>query len=163
MSLTEEHRARMDELRSANKKLILERNTAREKERMAEWIENFAEKYTFADESVAEKLYSIVDEIPFGLPARPDLDRLPDHREVSEEELRGGKIWICFLGGSEEMFHIFVSGTLSDFLEDYDDWNIFSDFFLLLYDDLNGLLYIDDDGNMTYGFLKPKKDRTKED
>lgn len=153
MGLTEEQRARMDELRSENKEMILERNMARERERMAEWIENFAEKYTFADESVAEKLYSIIDEIPYGLPARPDFDRLPGHREVSEEELRGGKIWICFLCGSEEIFHIFVSGTLSDFLEDYDDWYFISPYLLLVYDNFNGFLYIDDNGDMTEVFL----------
>lgn len=153
MGLTEEQRARMDELRSANKKLILERNMAREGERMAEWIENFAEKYTFADESVAEKLYSIIDEIPYGTPTRPDFDRLPDHREVSETELRSGRVWICFLCGSEEIFHIFVSGTLSDFLEDYDEWYFISPYLLLVYDNFNGFLYIDDNGDMTEVFL----------
>lgn len=153
MGLTEEQRARMDELRSAHKKLIFERNTARERERMAECIENFAEKYTFANGSVAEKLYGIIDEIPCKTPARPDLDCLPGHREVSETELRGGKVWICFLCGSEEIFHIFVSGTLSDFLEDYDDWYFISPYLLLVYDNFNGFLYIDDNGDMTEVFL----------
>lgn len=162
MGLTEEQRARMDELRSANKKLISERNTAQEKERMAEWIENFAEKYTFADETVAEKLYSIIDEIPYGFTTRPDFNCLPDHRKVSETELRGGRVWICFLCGTEEIFHIFVSGTLSDFLEDYDDWYFISPYLLLIYDDFNRFLYIDDNGDMTEA-LNCKKDRTKED
>ncbi len=163
MGLTEEQRARMNQLRELHKKAAWERSIAKERARIAECVENFTEKYAFADENATEMLNGILNEMPFTNAGRLDLECFPEHREVSVDELSSRMVWICFLMGSPETFEIYVSGELGNVLGDYDGWYSISPYLLLMYGDLVGFLYIDDDGNMTKVVLETNKDGTKEE
>ena len=154
MSLTEEQRGRLDGLIEARKERRREREIARIKEQMsAEMIDDFADKYEFADAEISKRLKTLIDGLPTdgrGI----DFDRLLWHGTFSEsEEAAKRTVWFCSLCGSEEVFEVFVKGRLGDFLADYDGWYFFGAYMLLVYEDFSGFVYIDDNGNMTEAFL----------
>lgn len=157
MGLTEEQRARMNELIADCRKRKTERAVSTIKEQMsAEMIEDFAEKYSFADSETSERLKKLLDELPTDRIGRIDFDKLPAHRTFSAQntDTRKRMVWFCSLCGSEEIFEVFVKGSLSDFLADYDDWYFYGAYMMLVYDDFGGFVYIDDNGNMTEAFLQ---------
>ena len=154
MSLTEEQRGRLDGLIEARRQRRRERETARIKQQMsAEMIEDFAEKYEFADGAAAEKLKTFLNTLPTD-GGRPDFDRFPAHGKFQmSAEASERRVWFCSLCGSEEVFEVFVKGRLSDFLADYDGWCFFGAYMLLVYEDFGGFVYIDDNKEMTEAIL----------
>ena len=103
------------------------------------------------------KISSFIEKLPYSAPSRLDFAALPCCKEFSEP--CGRRAWICFLSGSREIFDIFVSCKISDFLKDYDYWYFFSAYLLLLYDDFSGFIYIDDNKNKTEFLLEPKREQ----
>lgn len=157
MGLTNEQRVRMNELIEDRRKRKKERAVSRIKEQMSgEMIDDFAEKYSFADSETSEKLKKLLDELPTNRVGRIDFDRLPAHRRLSTRstDTQRRMAWFCSLCGSEEIFEVFVKGRLSDFLADYDDWYFYGAYILLVYEDFGGFVYIDDNGDMTEAFLR---------
>lgn len=156
MGLTEEQRGHMNELIEERRKREKAQAVSRIKEQMSgEMIEDFAEKYSFADSEISQKLKKLLDELPTNRYCWIDFDKLPAHRTFSAKntDTRKRMAWFCSLCGSEEIFEVFVKGRLSDFLADYDDWFFYGAYMLLVYDDFNGFVYIDDNGNMTEAFF----------
>ncbi|MDE6728136.1 MAG: hypothetical protein K2J80_09400, partial [Oscillospiraceae bacterium] len=65
MGLTDEQRGRMNELIEDRRKRKMERAVSMIKEQMtSEMIEDFAEKYSFADSETSERLKKLLDELP---------------------------------------------------------------------------------------------------
>ena len=154
MSLTEEQRRRLDGLSEARRKRVREREIARIKEQMSdEMIDGFADKYAFADDETAERLKTLLNSLPangVGI----DFNRLPAHRSFSVSEDTARTVWFCSLCGSEGVFEVFVKGRIADFLSDYDGWYFFGAYMLLVYEDLSGFVYIDDNKEMTEASLR---------
>lgn len=156
MVLTDEQRGRMNELIEDRRKRKTERAVSMIKEQMtSEMIEDFTEKYSFADSETSERLKKLLDELPINRIGRIDFDKLTAHRKFSTEntDTRKRMAWFCSLCGSEEIFEVFVKGRLSDFLADYDGWYFYGAYMLLVYEDFGGFVYVDDNGNMTEAFL----------
>lgn len=155
MGLTDEQRARMSGLVEDRRKRNREQETRRIKEQMSAEIAGFAEKYSFADSDTAERLKSLIDSLPIKRTGGIDFDKLPAHRKFSPQntDTRKRMAYFCSLCGSEEIFEIFVKGSLADLLADYDDWYFYGAYMLLVYEDLGGFVYIDDNKNMTEAFI----------
>ena len=154
MSLTEEQRRRLDGIVEERRKRRRELEIARIKEQMtSEMIEDFPNKYEFADEVISERLKAFLDSLPTergGI----DFEKLPSHGNFSmSADASERTMWFCSLCGSEEVFEVFVKGRLGDFLADYDGWCFFGAYMLLVYADFGGFLYIDDNKEMTEAFL----------
>lgn len=156
MDLTDEQRAKMNALAKDYRERAKQRGIARLKTDMSEEIEGFAEKYEFADGEVSEKLKNLLDGLPSNESGRIDFDKLYAHRKFSAKntDTRGRMVWFCSLCGEEAIFDIFVKGRLFDFLADYDDWYFYGAYMLLVYEELSGFVYIDDNGNMTEAFFR---------
>lgn len=154
MSLTDEQRSKMTELVSACRKRKTDREIARIKAEMTAEIADFSQKYRFADGETSEKLKRLLSKLPYKAACRIDLDMLSEHKEFRPENAGKRNVWFCSLCGSEEIFEIFVSGSLSDFLADYDDWYFYGAYMLLVYEDFGGFVYIDDNGNMTEALFR---------
>lgn len=150
MGLTDEGRARMNGLVEERRKRNREQATRRIKEQMSAEIAGFAEKYSFADSDTSERLKAFIDELPWNKHGI-DFDRLSAHRRFSTQntDTRERMAYFCSLCGSEEIFEVFVKGRLCDLLADYDDWYFYGAYMLLVYEDLGGFVYIDDNQNMT--------------
>lgn len=155
MGLTDEQRVRLNGLIEDNRNRRMERAVSRIKEQMSAEIKDFAQKYSFADRETAESLQRFLNDLPTNRIGRIDFDSLPAHRTFSTKntDTRGRAVWFCSLCGSIEIFEVFVKGRLSDFLADYDDWYFYGAYMLLVYEDLGGFVYIDDNGNMTEAFI----------
>lgn len=153
MSLTDKQRSKMTELAASCRKRKKEREIARIKAEMTAEIANFSQKYEFADGETAKTLKKLLSKLPYKAACRIDLDKLSEHKEFCTENADKRKVWFCSLCGSMEIFEVFVSGNLADFLDDYDDWYFYGAYMLLVYEDFGGFVYIDDNGNMTETFI----------
>lgn len=157
VSLTNEQRAKMNALMEDRRKRKKEQAVLRVKEQMSvEMIEDFAKKYEFADHEVSVRLKKLLDELPSNESGKIDFNKLPAHRKFSVQntDTRKRIVWFCSLCGGEEIFEVFVKGRLADFLADYDGWYFYGAYMLLVYEDFNGFVYIDDNGNMTEAFFR---------
>lgn len=148
MGLNAEQRRRFEELSAARKKRSRTLAVERIKAEMREDIRDFDKRYEFAEEAVADKLKETLDALPCWKPGGIDFTRL-EHREITPETAESRRVWFCSLCGSEEIFDVFVSGELSDFLSDYDIWSYYGAYMLLMFEDFGGFVYIDDNGKMT--------------
>lgn len=149
MGLTEEQRSRFEELSAARRERKRALAVGRIKTEMRDEIRDFAKRYEFADDAVADRLRKMLDKLPFWKPGRIDYKKLREHREFMPETAKDRCAWFCSLCGSEEIFDVFVRGKIRDFIADYDDWYFYGAYMLLMYDDFGGFVYIDDSGKMT--------------
>lgn len=147
--MTDEQKKRLAELAAKQKDSAREREISRIKAQMREEIPNFSERYTFADSIISEKLGAFIGGLPFLRPAWIDIKKFRRRRDYSPNEADGKCVWICFLSGSAELFDIYVGCTAADYFADFDDWQFYSPFTVLAYDDLGGFVFIDDNGSMT--------------
>ena len=148
--MTDKQRERLAELRSANSDLLAQRALAKERERIADWISDFNEKYAFADtEHALKRVLEFVGGLPFKRPAWIDVERFSKRREFIFGNTDERIVWICFLSGSAELLRIVIGGRVCDYFADLDDWSFVCPFTVLVFDDLSGFIFIDDNGNMT--------------
>ncbi len=152
--MTNEQRERLTELVAKQKASAREREILRVKAQMADEIPNFSDKYVFAEGGQAEKLSAFVAGLPFIRPAWIDVERFERRRFYSSPEeferyADNRRVWICFLSGSAELLDIYAGCTASDYFADFDDWQFFSPFTVLVYNDFGGFIFIDDNGNIT--------------
>lgn len=146
--MNDEQRRRFEELSAARKNRARSTAVERVKAEMRGELRDFDKRYEFADEAAANKLKQALGELPYRKPGGIDFTRL-GHRELSPESTESRRVWFCSLCGSEEIFDVFVRGELRDFLDDYDTWNYYGAYMLLMFDDFRGFVYIDDNKNMT--------------
>lgn len=147
--MTDEQRKRLAELVEKRKAFAREREISRIKAQMASEIANFSERYIFADTDQTERLDAFVGGLPFVRPGWIDAEKFRITRTYSPSETDKRRVWICFLSGSRELLDIYVGCTAADYFADFDDWQVYSPFTVLAYDDLGGCIFIDDNGGMT--------------
>ncbi|MCM1507645.1 MAG: hypothetical protein NC177_11000 [Ruminococcus flavefaciens] len=122
-----------------NKRRLKEIRINEEKSRIMQEVENFPEKYHFADDDEKERIENFMERIPSKFPKNP----VTAH----------GKCYLCFLCGSLELFDIYIYGNFSDFLHDYDDFFFFSPYLLVIDEDFRRFVHIDDEFNITESYI----------
>ncbi len=145
--MTDEQRKRLAELLARQKVSAREKEISRIKAQMSEEIPRFSERYVFADYEQAEKLRAFVSGLPFARPGWVDVDKFASKRRFDPDEADERHVWVCFLSGSAELLDMYVGCTAADYFADFDDWQFFCPFTVLVYDD--SFVFIDDNGEMT--------------
>ena len=128
------------------KKKQLQQRLDNEKKRIKDNTEDFNEKYRFASEAESLKIEEFIGQLHFTFPAHIAISQICD--PVPHENM-----YLCFLGGSEELFRIYVFGKYSDLIKDIDTWFFFSPYLLLIDEDFKRFIYINDNGDMTESIL----------
>ncbi|MDE6781898.1 MAG: hypothetical protein K2J40_10655 [Ruminococcus sp.] len=126
-----------------NKRRLKEIRINEMKSEITQSIENFPEKYRFADDNEKKRIEIFMEKLP-AFYNKIDFSALAES-SVTEH----GKCYLCFLEGSEEIFDIYIYGNFSDFLRDYDDFFFFSAYLLIIDEDFYRFIYIDDNFNLT--------------
>lgn len=121
-----------------NKRRLKEMRINSMKSEIMQSIENFSEKYRFADDTEKKRIEIFMEKLPDFY----DLKAFPES-PVTEH----GKCYLCFLEGSEELFDINIYGNFSDFLCDYDDFFFLSAHLLVIDEDFQRYVFIDDEFN----------------
>ncbi len=145
--MTDEQRKRLEELLARQKVSAREREISRIKAQMCEEIPRFSERYVFADDEQAEKLRAFVSGLPFARPGWIDVSKFGSRRRFDPDKADERRVWVCFLSGSAELLDMYVGCTAADYFADFDDWQFFCPFTVLVYDD--SFVFIDDNGDMT--------------
>ena len=124
-----------------NKSRLKEMRINSIKSEITQSIENFSEKYRFADDTEKKRIEIFMDKLP-AFYNRIDFTALPKSPTTEH-----GKCYLCFLEGSEELFNIYIYGDFNDFLRDYDNFFFFSAYLLVIDDDFRRFVLIDDEFN----------------
>ena len=110
------------------------------KDRLTKSIEDFSQKYRYADEAEAVKLETFISKLDFEQPGQLAIQEdCPYPHE---------NVYLCFLMGTEALFQIFIFGKYDDILRDYDEWEVFSPCLLLVDEDFIHYAYVNDDGEV---------------
>ncbi len=107
-------------------------------EYFAKNIEQFIQKYRFADETEVIKIEKFISKLNFVQPGQLAVqENCPySHRNV----------YLCFLLGADALFQIYIFGKYDDIMRDYDEWEVFSPYLLLVDEDFIHYVYMNDDG-----------------
>ncbi len=131
-----------------NKRRLKETNINYWKSEIIHSIENFQEKYRFADENESRQIEIFMDRLSFSLPAKIDFSSLAKS-DITEHN----NVWLCFLEGSEEILSIYIHGNYKDILNDYDTWFWLSAYLLIIDEDFFRFIFIDDNFNLTEYYI----------
>ena len=103
-------------------------------------IEDFSQKYRYADEAEAVKLETFISKLDFEQPGQLAIQEdCPYPHE---------NVYLCFLMGTEALFQIFIFGKYDDILRDHEEWEVFSPCLLLVDEDFIHYAYVNDDGEV---------------
>ena len=91
-------------------------------------IEQFSQKYRYADEVETRKIEIFLSNLKFVRPGQLAI------QEVCPYPHRNA--YLCFLMGTDALFEIYVFGKYSDIMSDHDAWEVFSPYLLLVDEDL---------------------------
>ena len=110
------------------------------KDHFTKSIEDFSQKYRYADEAEEVILGTFISKLDFAQPGQLAIQEvcLYPHENV----------YLCFLMGTEALFQIFIFGKYDDILRDYDEWEVFSPCLLLVDEDFIHYAYVNDDGEV---------------
>ena len=110
------------------------------KDHFTKSIEDFSQKYRYADEAEEVILGTFISKLDFAQPGQLAIQEvcLYPHENV----------YLCFLMGTEALFQIFIFGKYDDILRDYNEWEVFSPCLLLVDEDFIHYTYINDDGEV---------------
>ena len=113
----------------------------------------FDVKYRYATETETAHVAALLEKIPFSQPAVIDCAALPDSRQT-EKPTQGGRAWLCFLSGAEEHMGLYIRGSVTDILADYDKWKaaVSGDLLMILGDNRH-FVWISHDRRITEGLL----------
>lgn len=131
-----------------NKRRLKEIRINKMKSQIMQEVENFPEKYRFADDNEKKRIEIFMEKLPAFF-NKIDFSVLPES-SVTEHE----KCYLCFLEGSEEIFDIYIYGNFSDFLHDYDDFFFFSAHLLIIDEDFRRFVLIDDEFNQKESYIE---------
>ena len=101
-------------------------------------IEHFSEKYRYADESEAFKIEEFITKLNFIQPGELAIKKVCTHSYEN--------VYLCFLMGTEALFQIYIFGKYDDIMSDYDEWEVFSPYLLLVHEDFIHYVYVNDYG-----------------
>ena len=110
------------------------------KDRLTKSIEDFSQKYRYADEAEEIKLGKFISKLDFAQPGQLSIQEACPYPHEN--------VHLCFLMGTEALFQIFIFGKYDDILHDYDEWEVFSPCLLLVDEDFIHYTYINDDGEV---------------
>ena len=108
------------------------------KEHFAKNIEHFSQKYRYADESEAFKIEEFITKLNFIQPGQLAIKKVCTHPHEN--------VYLCFLMGTETLFQIYIFGKYDDIMSDYDEWEVFSPYLLLVDEDFIHYVYVNDYG-----------------
>ena len=108
------------------------------KEHFEKNIEHFSQKYRYADESEAFKIEEFISKLNFIRPGQLAIKKVCTHSYEN--------VYLCFLMGTETLFQIYIFGKYDDIMSDYDEWEVFSPYLLLVDEDLIHYVYVNDYG-----------------
>lgn len=140
----------MSAIMNDDRKLVLAQKKARlkEEQKRAEIqqykdhfeknIEHFSEKYRYADESEAFKIEEFITKLNFIQPGELAIKKVCTHSYEN--------VYLCFLMGTEALFQIYIFGKYDDIMSDYDEWEVFSPYLLLVHEDFIHYVYVNDYG-----------------
>lgn len=101
-------------------------------------IEHFSQKYRYADESEAFKIEEFITKLNFIQPGQLAIKKVCTHSYEN--------VYLCFLMGTEALFQIYIFGKYDDIMSDYDEWEVFSPYLLLVDEDFIHYVYVNDYG-----------------
>lgn len=101
-------------------------------------IEHFSQKYRYADESEAFKIEEFISKLNFIRPGHLAIKKVCTHSYEN--------VYLCFLMGTEALFQIYIFGKYDDIMSDYDEWEVFSPYLLLVDEDFIHYVYVNDYG-----------------
>ena len=110
------------------------------KDRLTKSIEDFSQKYRYADEAEAVKLETFISKLDFVQPGQLAIQEVCPYPHKN--------VYLCFLMGTNALFQIYIFGKYDDILRDYDEWEVFSPCLLLVDEDFIHYTYINDDGEV---------------
>ena len=108
------------------------------KEHFEKNIEHFSQKYRYADESEAFKIEEFITKLNFIQPGQLAIKKVCTHPHEN--------VYLCFLMGTETLFQIYIFGKYDDIMSDYDEWEVFSPYLLLVHEDFIHYVYVNDYG-----------------
>lgn len=147
--MTDEQKKWLDELITNKREFKKKAEIERVKTQMSTEIENFEQLYKFSNTEESKLISKFINSLPYCRPACVDLESFSAKRRYFPSNVDERNIWICFLLGDEELFKIFVKGSMVDFFNDFVEWELYSPYLLLLYNDFSGFVFIDDNRKMT--------------
>ena len=119
----------------------------RARDNLIENIENFYDKYRFANDSEISKIEQFIGQLHFlflGHIINNHKSELTEHQNM----------YLCFLCGTGELLQIYIYGNYYNFLLDIDNWDFFSPYLLLIDEDFLRYIYINDCGEQTEYLLQ---------
>ena len=108
------------------------------KDHFAKNIKHFSQKYRYADESEAFKIEEFISKLNFIRPGQLAIKKVCTHSYEN--------VYLCFLMGTEALFQIYIFGKYDDIMSDYDEWEVFSPYLLLVDEDFIHYVYVNDYG-----------------
>ncbi|MBQ1434061.1 MAG: hypothetical protein IIZ09_13290 [Ruminococcus sp.] len=127
-------RAKLDKKLAANRKKLDKKNVLKFKEQIMAESEDFSERFVFADKYDVRRLAAFVAELYY-----KDFRPLAGGGKFLGDE----KVWVCFLGGSRELFEIFIGGSFAEVKKEFESFEMFSSLFLITDDKLEKTLIFD--------------------
>ena len=110
------------------------------KDRLTKGIEQFSQKYRYADEAETRKIEDFLSKLNFVRPGQLAIQEVCPYPH--------GNAYLCFLMGTDALFEIYVFGKYSDIMSDHDVWEVFSPYLLLVDEDFIHYTYINDNGEV---------------
>lgn len=110
------------------------------KDHFTKSIEHFSRKYRYADEVEGIKIEKFISKLNFVQPGQLAI------KEVCPYPHRN--VYLCFLAGTDALFKIFIFGKYDDIMSDYDEWEVFSPYLLLVDEDFIHYVYMNDYGEL---------------
>ena len=117
-----------------------------EQKRITDNVDDFYEKYRFADESESVKIEDFIRHLHFSVPAHIEITHI-------SEPTPHDNMFLCFLAGSDELLKVYIFGSYKNLMNDIDTWDFFSPFLLLIDEDLSRYIYINDNGDIIESLL----------
>lgn len=110
------------------------------KDHFMENIEQFSQKYRYADYVETRKIETFLSKLNFVRPGQLSIQEVCPYPH--------GNVYLCFLMGTDALFEIYVFGKYSNIMSDYDAWEVFSPYLLLVDEDFIHYTYINDNGEV---------------
>ena len=107
---------------------------------MAQNIEQFNQKYRYAERVEVTKIQDFMSKLDFVRPGQLYIkESSPFHHN---------NVYLCFLLGTSAELEIYIFGKYNDIINDYDEWEVFSPYLLLVDEDFTHYVYINNYGEM---------------
>lgn len=106
------------------------------KDHIAKNIEHFSQKYRYADEPEAIKIEKFISKLNFVRPGQLNIEKLYPYPHEN--------VFLSFLSGTDALYQIYIFGKYEDIMSDYDEWEVFSPYLLLVDEDFIHYVYVND-------------------